>query len=351
LQYSSIAGALARWFSANARDLPWRRNRQPWKSLVSEALLQQTQVARVAERFPEFMRRFPTPRSMVKAGPSAVLEAWRGLGYYRRARSLHAAAERIVAMHSGQVPSDMRALLELPGVGRYTAGAVASIVFGQHQPIVDGNVARVLSRLADRRASVADRTGQSWCWEQAAQLVKAAKDPGATNEALMELGATVCTPMQPRCGACPLRDMCGARAAGSQDEVPPPKPGAAVKRVVHHALVQIRDGRVALERRTEGLWSGLLAPPSVETLRAISCRQVQALSGASTVARAIARFDFQTTHRRVHFIVHPASFPEDRPLQWVPLRRLGSVAIASAGLQVVEAARGQGAPRAARLRA
>jgi adenine-specific DNA glycosylase len=145
--------------------------------------------------------------------------------------------------------------------------------------------------------------------------------------------------------------MCGARAAGSQDEVPPPKPGAAVKRVVHHALVQIRDGRVALERRTEGLWSGLLAPPSVETLRALSCRQVQALSGASTVARAIARFDFQTTHRRVHFIVHPASFPEDRPLQWVPLRRLGSVAIASAGLRVVEAARGQGAPRAARLRA
>ena len=121
--------------------------------------------------------------------------------------------------------------------------------------------------------------------------------------------------------------------------------------MVHHALVQIRDGRVALERRSGGLWSGLLAPPSVETPRAISCRRVQAISGASTVARAIARFDFQTTHRRVHFIVHPATFPETRALEWVPLARIGSVAIASAALRVVKAVHGQEAPRAARLRA
>ena len=338
-----MARQLEAWFARHARDLPWRRGRHPWKSLVSEALLQQTQVARVAERFPEFMRRFPTPKAMVRAGEKAVLEAWRGLGYYRRARSLHAAARCIVQRHGGRVPDDLAALEALPGVGRYTAGAVASIAFGQRVPIVDGNVVRVLSRLADRRESPWDRAGTAWCWSEAEALVRHAKQPGALNEALMELGATVCTPMQPRCDACPLRRLCRSRAAGSQLQVPQAKPGATVKRVVHHALVQVRQGRVGLERRTEGLWSGLLAPPSVEAAAPLSASRVLKACGASAMGSPVARFDFRTTHRIVRFLVHRATFPPHRRLQWVPLARLQSVAIASAALRVVQAARGQNA--------
>lgn len=349
LRYLRVSRHLEAWFARNARDLPWRRGRHPWKSLVSEALLQQTQVARVAERFPEFMRRFPTPRAMVRAGEQAVLEAWRGLGYYRRAKSLHAAARCIVHSHAGRVPADVQTLQSLPGVGRYTAGAVASIAFGQRAPIVDGNVARVLSRLADRRESPWDRAGVAWCWSQAEALVNQAVHPGVTNEALMELGATVCTPMQPRCDQCPVRGLCRSRASGSQASVPCPKPGARVTRVVHHALVQVRRGRVGLERRTEGLWAGLLAPPSVESSRALKLAAVQRVSGASEVRPAVARFQYQTTHRLVQFVVHPAVFPASRRLQWVPVGRLSTVAVASAAIRVVEAARGQSARRAARL--
>ena len=211
-----ISALLERWFAGAARDLPWRRRRNGWTSLVSEALLQQTQVARVAERFPEFMRLFPTPKAMALAGEAAVLRAWRGLGYYRRARSLHAAAVAVVERHGGRVPSDARRLRELPGVGRYTAGAVASIAFGKAEAIVDGNVMRVLARLADRRASTVDPAGQAWCWSQAERLAVAARRPGVTNEALMELGATVCTPANPRCDACPLARLCRSRSAGTQ---------------------------------------------------------------------------------------------------------------------------------------
>lgn len=286
---------------------------------------------------------------MVRAGEQAVLEAWRGLGYYRRARSLHAAARCIVQAHAGRVPADVQALRSLPGVGRYTAGAVASIAFGQRAPIVDGNVVRVLSRLADRRESPWDRAGTAWCWSQAEALTNQAVHPGVTNEALMELGATVCTPMQPRCGQCPLRRLCGARAAGSQTSVPCPKPGAKVTRVVHHALVQMRGGRVGLERRTEGLWAGLLAPPSVESARALTLAAVQRVGGASKVGPAVARFQFQTSHRLVQFVVHPAVFPASRRLQWVPVGRLSRVAVASAAIRVVAAARGQSGLRAARL--
>ena len=159
---AGLVQPLERWFRRAARDLPWRRRRTGWTALVSEALLQQTQVVRVAERFPEFMRLFPSPLAMTRAGEAAVLRAWRGLGYYRRARSLHAAACAIVERHGGRVPTEVAALRELPGVGRYTAGAVASIAFGRREPIVDGNVARVLSRLADRRESAVDRVGQAW---------------------------------------------------------------------------------------------------------------------------------------------------------------------------------------------
>jgi A/G-specific adenine glycosylase len=275
---------------------------------------------------------------MTRAGEAAVLRAWRGLGYYRRARSLHAAACAIVERHGGKVPTEVAALRELPGVGRYTAGAVASIAFGRREPIVDGNVARVLSRLADRRESAVDRAGQAWCWQGAHELVQAAGDPAVLNEALMELGATVCTPAAPRCEACPLRKVCRSRRAGSQSLVPPPKPAARRQALQLHALVQLGTRGVALERRAAGLWKGLLFPPVVQAHEAIEPARLARLAGASSVRPTGASVDFQTTHRSVRFTVHRAAFPAARGLQWVPIRRLRNEALPAAALRVIEAA-------------
>ena len=353
LPFPKVSERLERWFKAHARDLPWRRRRTPWTALVSEALLQQTQVARVAERFPEFLRRFPSPRAMVRAGEPAVLEAWRGLGYYRRARSLHAAASRIVQEHGGKVPAEPSELRKLPGVGRYTAGAVASIAFGRREPIVDGNVMRVLARLADRRASVADPAGQAWCWEQATQLVEAAAHPGVTNEALMELGATVCTPAAPACGNCPLASCCGARRAGSQGKVPPPKPRPARRTLVLHALVAVQGGRVAMLRRSEGLWNGLLAPPCVEAAADAGTEAVGGSLPGIRAGRRLAEVSFATTHRQVLFVVRGARVAEASGVTWIPLAELSRRAVPAAALRVIEAARAALAskrPRRARLR-
>jgi A/G-specific adenine glycosylase len=169
--------------------------------LVSELMLQQTQVSRVVERFANFMARFPTVRSLADAPEQEVLAAWQGLGYYRRARFLHRAAQAIRDMHGAEVPDNVAALAALPGVGRYTAGAIASIVFGQAAAIVDGNVLRVLSRLADHETRMGDPAAERWAWRESTRLVQVASAPGVTNEALMELGATVCTPAAPRCDA------------------------------------------------------------------------------------------------------------------------------------------------------
>jgi A/G-specific adenine glycosylase len=334
-----VAEALERWFLKAARDLPWRRKRSPWATLVSEILLQQTQVVRVAERFPEFMARFPDPATMARLPVEAVLRSWRGLGYYRRARSLHASARQIVSLHGGKVPNDPVALRQLPGVGRYTAGAIASIAFGRAEPIVDGNVARVVSRLADRRRSAVDREGVAWTWDAATRIVQQAANPGRTNEALMELGATVCTPISPRCDACPLRSMCRSRDAGSQDVVPPPKPGAPRRRIVLHALVDVRDGRVSLERRESGLWQGLLSPPLVPGPASMRRGEILRVSGADRVDPCCAQFDFQTTHRDVRFVVHIAEFGKRPGLRRIRLAQLSGEAVSAAALRVIQAAR------------
>ncbi|MFM7260071.1 MAG: A/G-specific adenine glycosylase, partial [bacterium] len=270
----AVAERLTAWFRKSARELPWRQRRDGYRALVSELMLQQTQVSRVVEKFEPFVRRFPTPAALAAAAEDEVLAAWQGLGYYRRARLLHAAAKAVVERHGGRVPEDPQALRALPGVGRYTAGAVSSIVFGAREPIVDGNVTRVFQRLEARRGSASDGDVQAWAWERADAFVAAAREPGVANEALMELGATVCTPAAPRCGACPLRAQCAAFAAGRMDEIPAPKKRVARKDLVFvTACVRRTDGAVLLEQRPtggrsggapSGLWAGLWQPPAVE---------------------------------------------------------------------------------------
>lgn len=353
----AIVRALARWFRQAARDLPWRHaadadrggavagssdgaGRDPYRSLVSEFMLQQTQVSRVLEKFEPFLQRFPTVGALAAASDHDVLAAWSGLGYYRRARLLHACAKAIVRDFGGVVPRDVESLQQLPGIGRYTAGAIASIVFNQPEPIVDGNVCRVLQRLDARPGSASDKEVMAWAWERAESLVQhssdspsqregagggrreavrrvdaqssgaAAATPAAFNEGLMELGALVCTPAAPKCLVCPLRDLCVAREQGRAEEIPAPKTRAKRSRVYHDTVVVWRETargvEVLLEQRpTTGLWAGMWQPPTVEsTTRARRTLQslLAELGLPSTTSRAKPRqWVFQTTHREVCF--------------------------------------------------
>lgn len=319
-----VARAIAEWFEGAARDLPWRRvepktsSREPYRSLVSEIMLQQTQVSRVLEHFEPFMRTFPTVRALAEASEHEVLKAWTGLGYYRRARSLHAAAKKIVEMHAGSVPSDVEQLMELPGVGRYTAGAIASIVYGKPEPIVDGNVVRVLFRIHGVELPADDARGVDWAWEESQRMVGLAR-PDLLNEGLMELGATVCTPANPKCEACPTRTWCKAHAAGLQNQIPGPK-GAARKREQWHICVIVRDVNLQLlmERRTIGtLWQGLWQVPTIEQdgpwseskarLLELAQRVVDRMGvGAKLTGTMREPIDFETTACTVRFRVFEA---------------------------------------------
>ncbi|MBI1190061.1 MAG: A/G-specific adenine glycosylase [Tepidisphaera sp.] len=268
---SARGRALLAWFQAAARDLPWRTRpagqRDPYHVLVSELMLQQTQVSRVVERYHAFITRFPDFLALARADVSDVLALWAGLGYYRRARLLHAAAIAIVSHHAGRMPRDINAIRELPGVGRYTAGAIASMAFALPEPLVDGNVTRVILRLEGRELASDEPAAQALAWRRAAELVAASDHPGAFNEALMELGATVCTPANPRCSACPWSHTCAAFGNQSQSNIPRPKKRAA-RQALRLECVVLLDalGRVLLEPRpATGLWAGLWHMPSTES--------------------------------------------------------------------------------------
>jgi A/G-specific adenine glycosylase len=213
------------WYDRHRRDLPWRASRDPYCVWISEIMLQQTRVAAVIEPYREFLRRFPTIAKLAPAREASVLAAWSGLGYYRRARMLHAAAKVIVRDHGGVFPESENELRALPGIGRYTAAAIASIAFGEPVAVVDGNVERVLQRLAGTRLA-----GEH-LWEAANLLLEAGR-PGDFNQAVMELGATVCTPRSPACRTCPVLEFCATRG-----ELPPlEKPARQTKQEIHFAL-------------------------------------------------------------------------------------------------------------------
>ncbi len=227
----AIAARLTLWHAAYQRDLPWRTAaagvRDPYAVWISEIMLQQTRVEFVINYYKRWMLSFPTLAALAAADQQAVLKAWEGLGYYARARNLHKAAQAIVAEHGGQVPTDRKTLLALPGIGDYTVGAILSIAFNQPEPILDGNVKRVLSRLADIDQPINETATLNTLWQLARELVEAAEpdQAGACNEAIMELGALICTPTNPRCLICPLNELCLAAAHGTQHERPiiPPK--------------------------------------------------------------------------------------------------------------------------------
>jgi A/G-specific adenine glycosylase len=223
---SSFRRDLLSWYDSHRRELPWRANCDPYRVWISEIMLQQTRVAAVIEHYHKFLRRFPGVEKLAAARQSTLLAAWSGLGYYRRARMMHAAAKIIVRSHGGQFPQTAEAWQELPGIGRYTAAAIASIACGQPVAVVDGNVERVLQRLSSERLAGED------LW-QAAQALLDRERPGDFNQAMMELGATICTPRRPKCLTCPVVDFCAAR--GEMEATA--KTAPQKKREIHYLLV------------------------------------------------------------------------------------------------------------------
>ncbi len=253
-----LSNLLLEWYADNARDFPWRGNPDPYAVWVSEIMLQQTRVETVLPYYARWMARFPTVESLAAASQQEVLSLWEGLGYYGRARNLHRAAQIVAAEHGGQLPAETKALRRLPGIGRYTAGAIASLVFGLDEAAVDGNVKRVLARVFDVVEPVDSGAGEGRIWA----LAEAHLPPGRAgdyNQALMELGATVCKPRNPDCENCPLATLCEAYALGIQAERPVKKPKKPLPHLIVTAAVIRRGGLFLLAQRPEnellgGMW-------------------------------------------------------------------------------------------------
>ncbi|MEL7237613.1 MAG: A/G-specific adenine glycosylase [Planctomycetota bacterium] len=258
-QLASFQTQLLDWYDRHKRDLPWRGSGlSPYHALVSEAMLQQTQVAAVIDYFNRFVAELPTVQDLADAPEQTVLRLWQGLGYYRRARHLHAAAKTVVDDFDGEVPSTVDELLRLPGVGRYSAGAIASIAFDVPAPILDGNVMRVLCRIESIKSDPRETKTQKRLWSLAEQVVPRER-AGDFNSGLMELGALCCTPRTPQCLICPVRDHCKAQADGLQDEIPPVKKKVATP-TVRRTVWRIENDRgefLVEQRPATGRWAGM----------------------------------------------------------------------------------------------
>jgi A/G-specific adenine glycosylase len=256
-QKKTLRRRLLAWYAEHARDLPWRRSSDPYRVWISEVMLQQTQVATVRGYFKRFVRALPNVQRLADADELQVLKLWEGLGYYRRARQLHAAAKKIVAEHGGTFPRQVSELRTLPGVGRYTAGAIASIAFDERAPILEANTIRLLSRLIGYREDARCSAGQRVLWRVAEEILPRT-DIARFNQGLMELGSLVCTPAAPHCEACPLASVCAAFAAGIQHEIPRENPRQTYTAVREAAVVIRRNGCVLMRQCGDGeRWAGL----------------------------------------------------------------------------------------------
>jgi A/G-specific adenine glycosylase len=341
---------LVSWFEVHKRDLPWRRSQDPYRIWVSEVMLQQTQVPTVVPYWKRFVERFPTVESLAGAPLSEVLSLWRGLGYYARARNLHRAAKQILQQFGGQLPSDPKELAELPGFGRYTTGAVASIAFGSELPVVDGNAARVLSRLFAIRGFPGETKREARLWEAAEQLVIGER-PGDLNQALMEIGALICSPQDPSCLLCPVRTSCRALTLGIVSQLPPPRARARRKHLRFAVAVCEREGELLLGMRQEtGLFGGLWELPSAELIGSANAPQVQAALRATfganihlgeplgSVRRTLTHRELELDLYRVAARSAPSPGPRYQEFRWVSIpeaRHLGMSTAMQRALELI----------------
>ena len=307
-----IRSSLLRWYDENRRDLPWRRSRDPYAIWISEAMLQQTRVETVIPYWHRFLESFPDVASLARADLDDIYAVWTGLGYYSRARNLKHAAETIVADHDGRLPETAEELKALKGIGRYTAGAVASIAFDREEPLVDGNVVRVLSRLFGIREDTSQKAVLEGLWTIAGELVRGRR-PGDFNQALMELGATLCTPRTPGCESCPLCRLCDARARGDAETLPIKKTRTRPRRMRAVAAWIERGDRILAVRRPEkGLMAGLWELPGGEIGIEDEAKDLVADLLARSIGlelhdiHSVGRIEHVFTHRRLELEIFRA---------------------------------------------
>jgi A/G-specific adenine glycosylase len=330
----SLRRRLLAWFRGNARNLPWREVVDPYRVWVSEIMLQQTQVTTVIPYYQRFLAMFPTVAALASSGEAEVLRMWEGLGYYRRARQMHAAAQMIVDQHQGEFPRNIAAVRALPGIGRYTAGAILSIAFDQRQPIVEANTVRLYSRLLAYKQDPATSQGQTVLWEFAESLLPR-KHVGMFNQALMELGSEICTPRQPACDKCPLATLCPTQAQGLQLLIPAMKKKPAVEALRQACVVVWHNDSVLLRRcgdreRWAGMWDfprfDLLAQRGA-ALRTELSEKVADMTGIRIRPGArLTSIDHCVTRYRIHLACYEAAHEVgvirgDR-LAWVQLEQL-----------------------------
>ncbi len=309
--------ALIEWFRREGEDYPWRRTTDPYAILVSEVMLQQTQIATVLEYYTRWMERFPTAAALAKAAEESVLRQWEGLGYYSRARNLHKAARALVDGHGGEFPRTPEGIESLPGVGRYTAGAVATFAFDAPAPIVDANIARVLARVFNYRRRADTPAGGRFLWKTAARLVPRT-EARIYNSGLMELGQKVCASGTPACAKCPVRGCC-AGAGRNPEDLPKKKPRPRTVLVDEHVLWIPRDGEILLHqetggRRRRGLWK----LPEIDATRA----------GELTL---LLETRYSITHHRVTLRVYRPG-RDQAPISgaaWVPVGDVETLPMAS----------------------
>jgi A/G-specific adenine glycosylase len=314
---SRLQHALYRWFRHSGRDLPWRRDRDPYRIWVSEIMLQQTQVATVIPFFERFIEAFPDLPALAVAREQDVLRAWEGLGYYRRARNLHQAARRVLADHRGQIPDDPAVLRSLPGIGRYTMGAILSQAFDRRLPILEANSERVLCRLFGRRDDPRRGPARRWLWAVAEQMLPK-RYVGQFNQALMELGALVCTAAKPRCEVCPVAGMCVARRLRIEEKIPHRR-AVPDTQSVHESAVVVRKGSrlLLVQRPDNGRWSGLWEFPrgpleKGESHEEAARRLARELTGLQAeVGRQLLTIHHSVTHHRITLVCFEATYRKD----------------------------------------
>jgi A/G-specific adenine glycosylase len=346
----TLQARLQVWYTEHARDLPWRHTTDPYRIWVSEVMLQQTQVSTVVPYYARFLERFPTIESLAAATQDDVLKLWQGLGYYRRAVNLHRAACEVVERFDGRVPADATALRQLPGIGRYIAGAIQSFAFNAPAPILEANSARVLCRLFAVRGPLRDSSTQRRLWELSAELLSR-RNPGAHNQALMELGALVCVSGRPRCERCPLARLCAARAGGWVDQLPETTARRHVVDVQDVAVVIRRKGRVLIvQRPTHVRWGGLWELPRTTVgqdgdPRVAARSYMRATLGLSIeVGRKLLTVKHGVTHHRITLSCYESRRVTGRVVQngyadfrWELPERLGDYAFSSPQRKLIAA--------------
>jgi A/G-specific adenine glycosylase len=342
---------LLSWYGKHARVLPWRQGRDAYRIWLSEIMLQQTTVAMATPYFERFVAAFPTVHDLAAADEQRILHMWEGLGYYRRARGLHSAAKQVVAEHDGEFPREVKSLMRLPGVGRYTAGAVASFAYDVPAPIVEVNTLRVLTRLTAYTGEPATTEGQRFVWQTAEDLLPR-KGAGQFNYALMELGAIVCKPATPRCEACPVTAHCAAFQQGLQNELPRLAAKPKITACREAAVVVRRNGQVLLRQRPKGeRWEGMWDFPRFELasegplfVRGELIAKVREQTGVAiepggvlkTLKHGVTRFRITLDCYDARPAGGRVRSTADRPVRWTPIGKLTHLPLSVSGRKIAE---------------